>query len=183
MDYLEIRELYHHGIKGQKWGIRRFQNEDGSLTAEGKARYQVNDYTGKMSKEGKKLYKADVKATRREIAGDYSDTYDKNYDRIMKEKYGNKHWTNLNKKERNVIDILAEDETRKTLIKKYGDKSINDFDEHDRKVKTGIKVTGGVLATVGTVAVAALMYKKVEKELGEAAVTGVLAGLVEGLKN
>lgn len=29
----------HYGIKGQKWGVRRFQNEDGSLTAEGKARY------------------------------------------------------------------------------------------------------------------------------------------------
>lgn len=32
-------ELYHHGIKGQKWGIRRFQNEDGSLTEEGRKRY------------------------------------------------------------------------------------------------------------------------------------------------
>lgn len=32
-------ELYHHGIKGQKWGVRRFQNEDGSLTAEGQSRY------------------------------------------------------------------------------------------------------------------------------------------------
>lgn len=31
--------LMHHGIKGQKWGVRRFQNEDGSLTAAGKARY------------------------------------------------------------------------------------------------------------------------------------------------
>lgn len=31
-------ELYHHGIKGQKWGIRRYQNEDGSLTAAGKKR-------------------------------------------------------------------------------------------------------------------------------------------------
>lgn len=39
MDYLEIRELYHHGIKGQRWGIRRFQNEDGTLTQEGKDRY------------------------------------------------------------------------------------------------------------------------------------------------
>ena len=36
-------ELYHHGIKGQKWGIRRFQNEDGSLTAEGKRRYSISD--------------------------------------------------------------------------------------------------------------------------------------------
>ena len=33
----------HHGIKGQKWGVRRFQNEDGSLTAEGKARYGDGD--------------------------------------------------------------------------------------------------------------------------------------------
>ena len=32
-------ELYHHGIKGQKWGVRRYQNLDGTLTAEGIARY------------------------------------------------------------------------------------------------------------------------------------------------
>lgn len=31
--------LMHHGIKGQKWGVRRFQNEDGSLTSAGKERY------------------------------------------------------------------------------------------------------------------------------------------------
>lgn len=32
-------ELYHHGIKGQKWGIRRYQNPDGSLTLAGRKRY------------------------------------------------------------------------------------------------------------------------------------------------
>lgn len=32
-------ELYHHGIKGQRWGVRRYQNEDGSLTSEGKRHY------------------------------------------------------------------------------------------------------------------------------------------------
>ena len=32
-------ELYHHGINGQRWGFRRFQNEDGSLTPEGELRY------------------------------------------------------------------------------------------------------------------------------------------------
>lgn len=37
-DYLE-----HHGILGQKWGIRRYQNEDGSLTAEGRKRYTEID--------------------------------------------------------------------------------------------------------------------------------------------
>ena len=33
-----MHELYHHGIKGQKWGIRRYQNKDGSLTDAGKNR-------------------------------------------------------------------------------------------------------------------------------------------------
>ena len=31
--------LAHHGVKGQKWGVRRYQNEDGSLTPEGERRY------------------------------------------------------------------------------------------------------------------------------------------------
>ena len=37
MEYRIVKsdELYHHGIKGQKWGIRRFQNKDGSLTKAG----------------------------------------------------------------------------------------------------------------------------------------------------
>lgn len=41
-DYLE-----HHGIKGMRWGIRRYQNEDGSLTAEGRKRYtEIDKETG-----------------------------------------------------------------------------------------------------------------------------------------
>lgn len=37
--------LKHHGILGQKWGVRRYQNSDGSLTPEGKARYSKTTYT------------------------------------------------------------------------------------------------------------------------------------------
>ena len=36
-------ELYHHGIKGQRWGVRRFQNEDGTLTPAGQKRLSIND--------------------------------------------------------------------------------------------------------------------------------------------
>lgn len=38
--YNYSNELYHHGVKGQKWGVRRYQNVDGTLTAKGKKRYE-----------------------------------------------------------------------------------------------------------------------------------------------
>ena len=36
-------ELYHWGIKGQKWGVRRYQNKDGSLTPAGRKKYGSDD--------------------------------------------------------------------------------------------------------------------------------------------
>ncbi len=42
--------LYHHGIKGQKWGVRRFQNEDGTWTEAGKKRYGSGDGTSSKKK-------------------------------------------------------------------------------------------------------------------------------------
>lgn len=45
-DYRELHELYHYGIKDMKWGRRRYQNEDGSLTPEGRARYGLNEEAG-----------------------------------------------------------------------------------------------------------------------------------------
>ena len=45
--------LCHHGVKGQKWGVRRYQNSDGSLANKGKKRMQKN--VKKSRKSDKKL--------------------------------------------------------------------------------------------------------------------------------
>ena len=63
-------ELYHWGIPGQRWGNRRFQNEDGSLTPEGRERYGVNEARSKSAAQKSKAkitystqkYKADLKS-------------------------------------------------------------------------------------------------------------------------
>lgn len=49
MVYAMSDELYHHGIKGQRWGIRRYQNADGTLTDAGKKRY--GDHVENVSKK------------------------------------------------------------------------------------------------------------------------------------
>ncbi len=54
--------LAHHGILGQKWGIRRFQNPDGSLTELGKRRYSETDYSKQLNKLDKQLVKEVYKA-------------------------------------------------------------------------------------------------------------------------
>jgi hypothetical protein len=61
--------IYHHGIKGQKWGVRRFQNPDGTLTSAGKARKRamdvnknmdaVNEIVKTMSRKDKELLNLD----------------------------------------------------------------------------------------------------------------------------
>lgn len=43
LDDITYDEIKHHGIKGQKWGVRRYQNADGSLTAAGKKRYGTSE--------------------------------------------------------------------------------------------------------------------------------------------
>ena len=56
-------ELYHHGVQGQKWGIRNYQNKDGSLTAEGKARRAAQQQKAK-AKAAKQKARKEKRAAR-----------------------------------------------------------------------------------------------------------------------
>lgn len=55
-------ELYHHGIRGQRWGVRRYQNPDGSYTNAGRKRYGLpaSEYKS-LSRAERKKVKSDYK--------------------------------------------------------------------------------------------------------------------------
>ena len=65
MDYKIKRNdefIEHHGVKGQKHGVRRYQNEDGSLTEEGKRRYGTRqDYSKQDYRTSRKIATAPTK--------------------------------------------------------------------------------------------------------------------------
>lgn len=67
---MENRTLLHSGIKGMKWGIRRFQNKDGSLTPAGKKRYvdkegESNDSPETKSKPSDGSFARSKKSTKK----------------------------------------------------------------------------------------------------------------------
>lgn len=56
-------ELCHHGVKGQKWGVRRYKNSDGTLTAAGKKKYaKLDNVRNSEADRYKRMYESEKRS-------------------------------------------------------------------------------------------------------------------------
>lgn len=123
-------DIWHYGIKGQKWGIRRYQNPDGTLTAAGKRR-EKKEAKRRAKEERKKAKQAD-----KEIRQDRA--------------YASKNRRNLSDEE------LASRVKRLEQERKLKNLTDEDVATGRTAVKSFLKTTGGRILT--TAAVGAAVY-------------------------
>lgn len=146
-------ELYHFGVKGMKWGVRRYQNADGSLTAAGKRRYGYKK-DGSQTTQGKQRQITDAYKDAKKQATSKSQKKElsKQYAKDMKGTYNKKY---------SVVDRGSDQH----LYGKRGVNRINDrMNKGDSHAKASLKELGTQMA------------------LGYAATAGILAGSYGGMK-
>ena len=149
-------ELYHHGIKGMKWGVRRYQNPDGSLTAAGKARYNIGRAVGNVGKA---------------ISSAYTVHRTKVAERRQKKEAA---------KPKKASE-LTDQELRQAIDRMRNEKAYNDLIRERsaaNSVRKGAQTAGKLLSTVGSVVLkpfAAAASKEIGAALGKS--------IGEGLKD
>ena len=146
----DSNELYHYGIKGMKWGVRRYQNPDGSLTAAGKkkARQEYkedNEKAFELGKEATVYGHAAAKSMNRtiKIENKLDKQYEKDPEGISRRTQAlSKKWNASSKTSAQLAQAYtaARDAGEKhceSLIDKYGKDAIIPIKYKDIKLKEG----------------------------------------------
>lgn len=146
--------LYHHGIKGQKWGIRRFQNEDGTLTPAGIKRYHYNESANIMPQKGQnRLVEDQLKDLMRNK--DYRKNAKKQYKRLNKEFFADVDKDGLLSNIRDKKGDSVSDEDFGAFQNYSTYRNIKTY----KKANAGMAAVGVALAALGGLSVADLLRR------------------------
>lgn len=151
-------ELFHYGIKGQKWGVRRFQRKDGSLTSAGKKRArdmsdeELSSSVKRMTLEKtySKLSKERDGPSKVEKAKKVADASSKLVGEVSKLERETRPKPT---KSRMNLSKMTDQELRERINRENLERQYNDLFNPDQapKVSKGRKVAQGIIEGAGTV--------------------------------
>ena len=159
---MESNYLTHHGIKGQKWGIRRYQNPDGSLTSAGRKRYSdsggirgaVSKVKNAVTRRGSSS-KAAAKKKQEEKEEKEKETLEQKKDRVLKSRSAKELYENADlfttqelqsaynrlSLERNISSLVPKDVNKG---KQFVDNAIKTAKTLNDAIDTGSKLYNNV---------------------------------------
>lgn len=172
MDHME---LYHHGVKGQRWGIRRYQNKDGSLTAAGKKRYDRDIRENNAKKKDNRIKDLeetgpDPKRWVKEDLKRSKDVVDTNATLVKELKKIEESTTSKPKAKRLNLENMSDKELRDKINRELLEQQYNKLfaDISPAQVSRGreilrntLETAGSVLAITGSALSVALAIKEV----------------------
>lgn len=164
MEY--YNELYHHGVKGMKWGVRRYQNKDGTLTEKGQKRYERDQRENSGKKKGNKVGQADpnrwVKEdlTRNKTLANESQNMSRNLKTMVDKSIKNTPKTKMD------LSQMSDKEMRDQINRAFLEKQYNDMFAPQKSTKGRefaskmLDVGGDVLAVTSSALAIALAIKE-----------------------
>lgn len=164
MDLYHNYELYHHGILDQKWGVRRYQNKDGTLTDAGRKRYardarekEFNKYdesTGTYYKSSKKNGRSDLDVDANRYVKEDLERTKRLTDSSRTMTNELKNAANISNKNRKVpkmdLNNMTDQEMRNQINRAMLEKQYNDMFNPQRESR-GREYVSRTLETAGTV--------------------------------
>lgn len=151
-------ELQHHGIKGMKWGVRRYQNEDGSYTSTGKARYikNVNDMTDdELLKDNRRhalenQYKKNHQAPKSKVQS-AKEAVDQTQKAVTQMRDLSRQMEAARRRTTPVdLSKYSDDELRKAINRKNLERQYNDLFKDQDTISSGQAKVDRVLSYAGT---------------------------------
>lgn len=155
MDHME---LYHHGVKGQRWGIRRYQNKDGSLTAAGQKRYDRDIRENNAKKKDNRIKDLeetgpDPKRWVKEDLKRSKDVVDTNATLVKELKKIEESTTSKPKAKRLNLENMSDKELRDKINRELLEQQYNKLfaDISPAQVSRGREILRNTLETAGSV--------------------------------
>lgn len=141
--------LKHHGVKGQKWGVRRYQNSDGTLTEAGKkrqlkkAKRLLLSYKDSVVENATYVNQYDRVIRRIDKKADKASTKNQT-EKYEKLKYENQMHKDIQKqlRTRAELDMRSAKALVEKMKREYGDKKIKDIDEEKLMAGRSLLING-----------------------------------------